>query len=97
MPHYLKLGKVPRYRHTTFYKEDGKSLYREELVSTIGFSGVYSNKYHIHMPTEAKEIVELPKMEDVSWDDAPLQHVHFFTDKLEKGGDFHPIFGTGKK
>ncbi len=88
MPHYLKLGEVPRYRHTTFYKEDGKSLYREELVSTIGFSGIYSNKYHIHMPTEASEVVELAKQEDVRWDDAPLMHTHFFTDKLEKGGDF---------
>jgi homogentisate 1,2-dioxygenase len=88
MPHYLKLGKVPRFRHTTFYKEDGKSLYREELVSTIGFSGIYSNKYHIHMPTEASKITELPKQENVEWKDAPLQHTHFFTDKLEKGGDF---------
>ena len=38
MPFYVKVGKVPPKRHTTFYKEDGKSLYREELFSTKGFS-----------------------------------------------------------
>jgi len=43
MPFYVKVGKVPPKRHTTFYKEDGKSLYREELFSTKGFSGIYSN------------------------------------------------------
>ena len=50
MPFYHKLGNIPRKRHTQFYKPDGKSLYREELYSTLGFSGVYSNKYHINMP-----------------------------------------------
>jgi hypothetical protein len=26
MPFYVKVGKVPPKRHTTFYKEDGKSF-----------------------------------------------------------------------
>ncbi len=46
MPYYVRLGKVPPKRHITFYKEDG-TLYREELFSTKGFSGIYSNKYHL--------------------------------------------------
>ena len=59
MPFYVKVGKVPPKRHTTFYKEDGKSLYREELFSTKGFSGIYSNKYHLYMPTEVEKIDEV--------------------------------------
>ena len=34
MPFYHKLGKIPAKRHTTFFKPDGESLYREELFST---------------------------------------------------------------
>ena len=40
MPFYHKLGDMPKVKHTTFYKPDGKSLYREELASSKGFSGV---------------------------------------------------------
>lgn len=32
-----------------FRKPDG-SLYHEELVNTLGFSGIYSNLYYIHQP-----------------------------------------------
>ena len=50
MPHYHALGEIPHKRHTQFRKPDG-SLYSEELVSTEGFSSIYSNVYHIHPPT----------------------------------------------
>lgn len=59
MPYYVRLGKVPPKRHITFYKEDGKSLYREELFGTKGFSGIYSNKYHLYMPPQVEEIKEI--------------------------------------
>ena len=85
---YHKLGKIPDKRHITMYKDDGKSLYREELVSALGFSGVYSNKYHIHMPTQVKGIRELERLPDESWDDAPLMHTHFLTDTIKKPGNF---------
>ncbi len=92
MPYYVKLGKVPPKRHTTFYKEDGKSLYREELFSTKGFSGIYSNKYHIYMPPQVESIGELTSrfLKDSSevWQNAPLQYYHFFTDKKQSGGNF---------
>jgi homogentisate 1,2-dioxygenase len=88
MPFYHKLGKMPRQRHTTFYKEDGKSLYREELFSTMGFSGVYSNKYHIHMPTQVLKVREVSINPSKIWQDAPLQHHHFFTDKKKSSGSF---------
>ena len=87
MPFYVKVGKVPPKRHTTFYKDDGKSLYREELFSTLGFSGIYSNKYHISMPTQVKKIGEIPQNNSIHWPDAPLQYYHFFTEKKKTDGD----------
>ena len=89
MPFYVKLGKVPPKRHTTFFKPDGKSLYREELFSTIGFSGIYSNKYHIYMPTQVEQISELEKPVDKTWNDAPLQYYHFFTDEKQSKGNIY--------
>jgi homogentisate 1,2-dioxygenase len=87
MPYYVKVGKVPPKRHITFYKDDGKSLYREELFSTLGFSGIYSNKYHVHMPTQVKKIGEIPQNHSTDWPDAPLQYYHFFTEKKKTIGD----------
>lgn len=87
MPFYHKLGDMPRKKHTTFYKPDG-TLYREELVSTRGFSSIYSNKYHLWEPTKAISIKELTPPEDVKWTNPPLQNIHFYTDKLERKGDF---------
>src|SRR3954464_14104481 len=57
MPQYHSLGSIPPKRHTQFRKPDG-SLYAEELVSTHGFSNVYSLIYHAHPPTMIKEIGE---------------------------------------
>lgn len=88
MPIYHKLGEMPRKKHTTFYKPDGKSLYREELISSLGFSGIYSNRYHINMPTKAFSVKEIEPEKNVDWPDAPLMHFHFKTDALNNGGDF---------
>jgi len=55
MPHYQQRGKIPAKRHTIFKKPDGK-LYAEELVSTAGFSDVYSIIYHEYPPTKVLSI-----------------------------------------
>ena len=55
MPRYHKLGKIPHKRHTTFAKEGG-GLHYEELFGTIGFDGMASLLYHLHRPTQVKEI-----------------------------------------
>ncbi|WP_108246335.1 homogentisate 1,2-dioxygenase [Muricauda brasiliensis] len=55
MPIYHKLGKIPQKRHTQFKKPDG-SLYYEQLFGTIGFDGMSSLSYHVHRPTQVKEI-----------------------------------------
>lgn len=57
MPFYQRLGEVPPKRHTQFRKPNG-DLYAEELVSTEGFSSIYSLIYHCHPPTLIKEVGE---------------------------------------
>ncbi|GIV27113.1 MAG: hypothetical protein KatS3mg027_0927 [Bacteroidia bacterium] len=56
MPIYHKLGNIPAKRHTVFKSPQGK-LYYEQLFGTEGFSGMSSLLYHIHRPTQIKEIV----------------------------------------
>jgi homogentisate 1,2-dioxygenase len=88
MPFYVKVGKVPPKRHITFYKEDGKSLYREELFSTKGFSGIYSNKYHLYMPPQVEKISEVKiDSSENDWNDAPVEYYHFITDKKKTKGN----------
>ena len=55
MPFYHHLGNIPSKRHIQFRKPDG-NLYQEELVSTEGFSSMYSLIYHTQPPTMVKEI-----------------------------------------
>lgn len=57
MAFYHRQGQIPSKRHTQFRKPDG-NLYAEELVSTEGFSAIYSLIYHTHPPTLVKEIGE---------------------------------------
>lgn len=57
MPFYQRRGQIPAKRHTQFRQPDG-SLYKEELVSSYGFSSIYSNLYHIFAPTEVTKVEE---------------------------------------
>lgn len=82
MPFYHKLGIMPSPKHTAFRKPDG-SLYTEELISTKGFSDVYSNKYHIHPPTKVLRINELPDIDLKLWENPPVKHIHFYTDRID--------------
>jgi homogentisate 1,2-dioxygenase len=57
MAYYHRLGEIPHKRHTQFRQPDG-SLYKEQLVGTLGFSGVSSLLYHINPPTQISRIGE---------------------------------------
>jgi len=57
MPFYQSKGLTPPKRHTVFKQGDG-SLHYEELVSREGFSHMYSNLYHLRMPTRVVELGE---------------------------------------
>ncbi|MFK8161664.1 MAG: homogentisate 1,2-dioxygenase [Lewinella sp.] len=56
MPIYHRQGTIPPKRHTQFRKPNG-DLYYEQLFGTIGFDGMSSLTYHLHRPTQVKEIV----------------------------------------
>jgi len=85
MPFYHKQGKIPAKRHTAFKKEDG-SIYYEELVSREGFSGMYSNLYHLQRPTKISKVGELIKQELIK---AESKHRarHITTANLKSSGD----------
>ena len=50
MPFYQSKGLIPPKRHTVFMNGDD-NLYYEELVSREGFTHMYTNLYHLRMPT----------------------------------------------
>jgi homogentisate 1,2-dioxygenase len=57
MPIYHQLGKIPQKRHTVFQSDKGKYYY-EQLFGTEGFHGMSSLLYHVHRPTQVKEILK---------------------------------------
>ncbi|MFE3869678.1 homogentisate 1,2-dioxygenase [Flavobacterium sp. ZS1P70] len=57
MPLYHKLGNFPQKRHTQFEKPNG-GLYYEQLFGTEGFHGHSALLYHVHRPTQIKEITK---------------------------------------
>ena len=57
MPIYHHLGNIPQKRHTVFKSPQG-NFYYEQLFGTEGFSGHSSLSYHIHRPTQVKEILK---------------------------------------
>ena len=60
MPIYHKLGDFPQKRYTQFEKPNG-GLYYEQLFGTEGFHGHSSLLYHVHRPTQVKEIAAAPE------------------------------------
>ena len=60
MPFYQSRGKVPNKRHTVFKNSKG-GIYYEELVSREGFSYIYSNLYHLSMPTQVMGLGDFKK------------------------------------
>ena len=85
MPQYIKRGLIPKKRHTQLKKKDG-TLYYEEHISREGFSYIYSNVYHLRMPTRVKSI---GKLSPLFFDSNPLTHRarHLVTGGLEISGD----------
>ena len=57
MPIYHKVGNIPQKRHTQFTKPTG-GFYYEQLFGTEGFHGHSSLLYHVHRPTQVKEILK---------------------------------------
>ena len=62
MPHYQKLGEIPRKHHIWFhrngagpgYKNEG--IYYEHVITTEGFNEAYSIMYHLRPPTRVRNV-----------------------------------------
>jgi homogentisate 1,2-dioxygenase len=84
--YYHRLGQIPPKRHTQFRQPDG-SLYKEELVGSEGFSGIYSNLYHLHAPTRIKDLKEAIPYGPKKIEDYALRQTHLNTSKVETTGE----------
>lgn len=84
--YYQQRGKVPPKRHTQFRQSDG-SLYKEELVTSKGFSGIYSILYHTHPPTRVKAVKDPVPYGTKPLKDYTLKQTHLNTSGLEVTGE----------
>ncbi|MHB1090057.1 MAG: homogentisate 1,2-dioxygenase, partial [Ilumatobacteraceae bacterium] len=50
MPHYRRVGNIPRKRHVVHRRSDGSRLI-EELFGQDGFSAASALLYHRHSPS----------------------------------------------
>ena len=87
MPQYQRVGEVPHKRHVQFRKPDG-SLYSEELVSTEGFSNIYSLIYHNHIPTAVLEVGEPFSVAPKIAEEKHLKHRKYFGFNAQPEDDF---------
>lgn len=87
MPIYHSLGQIPEKRHTAFRKPDG-TLYAEELVSTHGFSSLYSLVYHCHPPTIVKTLGQSYSVEPKIARDKHLKHTSLLGFNVKPEDDF---------
>lgn len=83
---YQRRGNIPPKRHTQFRQPDN-TLYREEVVSSKGFSGIYSIQYHINSPTRIKAVGKSEKYGPRILDDYGLKHIHLNTSVVKTTGD----------
>ena len=83
---YHHLGSIPPKRHIQFRQPDG-SLYSEEVVSSEGFSGIYSILYHLNPPTRIKSVGTPVPYGPRILDNYGLRQTHLNTSKVGITGD----------
>jgi homogentisate 1,2-dioxygenase len=85
MPHYHRLGQVPRKRHSALRRPDGSVLH-EQLIGSKGFTGPSSLLYHLRMPTRVTAVELLRALHLEPDPDPRLRPRHFFSERLGRGG-----------
>jgi homogentisate 1,2-dioxygenase len=83
--YYHRLGSIPPKRHTQFRQPNGK-LYHEELVTSEGFSGIYSTLYHSNPPTRIKKINDPVRLTATKTEPYNLRHCHLNTSAVASTG-----------
>jgi homogentisate 1,2-dioxygenase len=86
MPFYVRAGALPDKRHIQFRRPDG-GLYAEELLSTKGFSSVYSLLYHLRPPTATIDVRAWDRPAVRYLPNEPLRNRHLLTTRSTVRGD----------
>ncbi len=82
MPLYHRLGDVPRKRHQVAEGPHGSMLF-EELMGNKGFVGPSSLLYHLHYPTDIRELRSRGGCAPRAESSAQLRARHFRTARIE--------------
>ena len=85
MPFYQKQGKIPKKRHIQ-YRDKENNLLWEELISRKGFSGIYSNVYHLSPPTAIKKVGDVLPIKLEPWNHEHRHH-HIRTHNIKSKGN----------
>lgn len=83
---YHHLGTLPPKRHIQFRQPDA-TLYHEEVVSSEGFSGIYSILYHAHPPTRIKSLGAPVPYGPKILENYSLRQTHLNTSKVGETGE----------
>jgi homogentisate 1,2-dioxygenase len=86
MPFYLKNGEVPEKRHIQHYYNN--ELCYEEHISREGFSDIYSNIYHINLPTKVLKVGKFQPLKISHAKDNTHRHHHFELFNLQPAGNW---------
>src|SRR5437899_1301798 len=92
MPVYMKMGEIPRKRHTRLPRDPEKSFLREGLayehvVTTAGFDRAYSITYHLRPPTRVKRVELAGRVALEAVPDQLLRHRHLKSQDLPRRGE----------
>jgi homogentisate 1,2-dioxygenase len=92
MPHYCKLGEIPRKHHIKFPREaaasyHGEGLHYEHVVTTEGFDRAYTILYHTKPPTRVKSVERFADWTLTPGAPTPLRHHHLKSAALPRAGD----------
>jgi homogentisate 1,2-dioxygenase len=91
LPHYRRIGDIPRKRHTLHHHDGAVAC--EELMGAEGFSGASSLLYHRHSPSAIVRI-EACDSRPVCWrENEPLRPHHLRPNELSRGSGRDPISG----
>jgi len=64
------------------------NIFFEEHISRLGFSDIYSNAMHIHMPTEVRKVGEFHPLEFVTKKESEHRHHHWEAFKFAPRGNW---------
>jgi homogentisate 1,2-dioxygenase len=97
MTYYVRVGDVPRKRHTWHQGPDGHRL-AEELMGEEGFNGASSLLYHRHSPSAITGVETWHTDRSALAANDPLLPWHFEAPRLAAGGDLvtgrHQLLGN---